>query len=89
MIGMYFYRMNENVELPTFATRQSACFDLRCFFHKETVVAYSPDNTKKEIEVSDGKIVLPSGYRARFQPDWSWTFPKDTQCDFILDLELL
>ena len=64
MIGMYFYRMNENVELPTFATRQSACFDLRCFFHKETVVAYSSDNTKKEIQVSDGKIILPPGYRA-------------------------
>lgn len=64
MIGMYFYRMNENVELPTFATQQSACFDLRCFFHKETVVAYSSDNTKKEIQVSEGKIILPPGYRA-------------------------
>lgn len=64
MIELKIYRMNEKVGLPNFATRQSACFDLQCFFHKKTVVAYSPENIKEEISVFDGKIVLPPGYRA-------------------------
>lgn len=64
MIGLRFYRMNENVELPSFATRQSACFDLRCFLHSETVVAYNEENKKVELPVKNGKIYFPSGHRA-------------------------
>ena len=58
------YRMNENVQLPSFGTTESACFDIRCFFHKETVTAYTRQNEKVELPVNDGKFYFPAGYRA-------------------------
>jgi len=64
MPELKIYRMNENVKLPEFATTESACFDIKCFFHRSTVTAYTPQNSKVELPIVDGKFYFPSGYRA-------------------------
>lgn len=64
MPELKIYRMNENVQLPSFATTESACFDIRCFFHRDTVTAYTSENSKVELPVQNGKFLFPAGYRA-------------------------
>lgn len=64
MPELKIYRMNENVRIPSFATTESACFDIRCFLHGDTVTAYTPQNSRIELSVKNGKFHFPAGYRA-------------------------
>lgn len=63
MMEVKFYRMHEDVSVPKFATDESACLDLKCFFHKDTVVSYGPDNVKRDLPVVEGRVILPAGSR--------------------------
>jgi dUTPase len=59
---MKIYRENELVEIPTFATEGSACFDLRaCLEVGKGIIAYNPHNRKMELPVkaaADKKQIL-------------------------------
>jgi dUTP pyrophosphatase len=64
MPELKIYKMCEDVQLPSFATTESACFDIKCFFHRSTVTAYTAQNTKIELPIRNEKFYFPSGYRA-------------------------
>lgn len=63
MSELNIYMMSDKTLLPLYSTRESACFDLRCCFHKDTLVYYGSDNAKRELEVKNGKVLLPAGSR--------------------------
>lgn len=58
------YKMSEDVVLPEYATKSSACFDLCAYLPNGTVVDYfTPNNEKKSIELNDSWLVLKPKYR--------------------------
>lgn len=66
---MNIFKLNEAVELPKFATKGSACFDLKAFFVEgEKVKVYNTHNKDMMLPIrkgSDGRgyIVLQPQYR--------------------------
>jgi len=66
---MKIYRMNENAELPTYATDGSACFDIKaCFKHGDRLKSFNNWNKEQAIAVKGVGTVrdafqLPPGMR--------------------------
>lgn len=80
---MKVFRLNEEAELPTFATEGSACFDLKvCLTENLKLKTYNPHN--KEIDVvtrktSDGRImtVLHPQFRTLIPTGLIFDIPKN------------
>ena len=54
----------DDVEIPSLATRKSACFDLRAYLKSHTkVLAYNQYNHKKEILIKNNCLLMLSGWR--------------------------
>ena len=49
---MNIYRMNENAELPEYATKGSACFDIKaCFKNGDMLKGYNSWNKSQNVAV--------------------------------------
>jgi dUTP pyrophosphatase len=67
---MEIFKVSENAELPVFATKGSACFDLRaCLNLDEKVITYNPHNKETYLPVKQSNnnklyINIPPSFRA-------------------------
>ena len=64
MNKLEIFRTNNNVRLPSFATTQSACFDLSFYsFGKGSYTVYNKNNSRVERNFSGGNIHIMPGER--------------------------
>jgi dUTP pyrophosphatase len=70
--------LHDDVELPTLATKKSACFDLKAYFNSFTkILAYDPYNTKKEIFIKNNCLLMSPGWRYLIPTGIIFDIPKD------------
>lgn len=58
------YCLYDDVEIPSLATKKSACFDLKAYLKSHTkVLAYNQFNHKKEILIKNNCLLMLPGWR--------------------------
>ena len=92
--SLKFYKLNEQAQLPVFATKQSACFDMFAnLVLDEAVIYYQPLSTKElprrvsfDINSNRNFIQLNNMERMLIPTDLSRIFQMDFQFDYIQGL---
>jgi dUTP pyrophosphatase len=78
MIELGIKKLNESVNVPSFSTRYSACFDLEANFHTDTINIIDEDESKGIIPVLCGsKIVIPPKKTAMIPTGIIFIIPTD------------
>jgi len=58
------YRFNDDVVMPDYGTKASACFDLCAYIPSETEVTYfSSENNKDTVVINDNRLIMKPFYR--------------------------
>lgn len=64
MLSLRFFKLHDDVQLPTFSTGASACFDIRARIRGESVNCWSFSNAKHTVDAGYERFTLRSGERA-------------------------
>ena len=82
-IGVNYYKISESVEEPERATLNSACYDIKAYFHTDTVKAMDTSNNSSEENVMGisnsylnvlpgGRYLIPTGIIFDIPDDQKW-----------------
>lgn len=70
------YKLYPDVEIPTFGTEHSACFDIRAYLNVETTKCYDKSNFSCKLPVTDGKCSIAPGDRVLIPSGLILDIPK-------------
>lgn len=78
MLSLGVFKKSEHAIIPSFATEQSACFDLSaCLLKCEKIVGYSMMNEKIELYCNTDYVEIPIDFRALIPTGLIFDIPKD------------